>query len=141
MTKTPNITAQLGAAVHQNSVLSKTGLLERLFSRLFEDLVYPQIWEDPVVDMTALAIRPGEDLFCIASGGCNVMSYLTARPGTITAVDLSPAHVALGRLKLVAARHLSQAEFFDFFGRADLPRNAAIFDRVLARHLDPVSRA
>jgi len=141
MTDTADVTRQLGAAVHQNPVLSTTGLLERLFSRLFEGLVYPQIWEDPVVDMQALAIQPGEHLFCIASGGCNVMSYLAAQPGSITAVDLSPAHVALGRLKLVAAQHLTQAQFFDFFGRADRALNVKVYDRLLAQHLDSASRA
>jgi S-adenosylmethionine-diacylglycerol 3-amino-3-carboxypropyl transferase len=141
MTDTPNITEQLGAAVHQNSVLKATGLLERLFSRLFTGLVYAQIWEDPVVDMAALRIEPGEDVFCIASGGCNVMSYLTARPGSVTAVDLSPAHVALGRLKIAAAQHLSQAEFYDFFGHADRAGNVAVYDHRIAPHLDAETRA
>ena len=60
------ITRQLGAAVHQNSALNATGLLERMFSRMFEGLVYPQIWEDPVVDMTAMVgaklVLPGPHL-------------------------------------------------------------------------------
>lgn len=141
MTHTPNVTDQLNAAVHQNSALETTGLLERMFSRLFEGLVYPQIWEDPVVDMAALQIQPGEHMFCIASGGCNALSYLTAGPGSVTAVDLSPAHIALGRLKLVAARHLSQAEFFAFFGHADRAANVGLYDRKLAPHLDADSRA
>ena len=97
--------ARLDAAVLQESDAT-TERLERLFSRLFMGLVYPQIWEDPVVDMTALQIAPGDNLVCIASGSCNMMSYLTAGPAAVTAVDLSPAHVALGRLKLAAARSL-----------------------------------
>lgn len=141
MTHSPNVTDQLNAAVHQNSALETTGLLERLFSRLFEGLVYPQIWEDPVVDMAALQIQPGEHVFCIASGGCNALSYLTASPGSVTAVDLSPAHIALGRLKLVAAQHLSQTEFFAFFGHADRAANVGLYDRKLAPHLDADSRA
>ena len=141
MTYTPNIPEQLAAAVHQNSVLNSTGLLERLFSSLFEGLVYPQIWEDPVVDMAALSIQPDEHVFCIASGSCNAMSYLTARPGSVTAVDLSPAHVALGRLKVAAARYLSQAEFFAFFGRANQNENVARYDLLLAAKLDPETRA
>ncbi len=141
MTDTQNITQQLGAAVHQNSVLNATGLMERLFSRLFEGLVYPQIWEDPVVDMAALQIEPGEHLFCIASGGCNMMSYLTARPESVTAVDLSPAHVALGRLKIAAAQHLSQAQFHDLFGHADRAENVTVYDRLIAPHLDTETRA
>ncbi|WP_146587936.1 DUF3419 family protein [Puniceibacterium confluentis] len=141
MTDIPDITRQLGAAVHQNSALNRTGLLERLFSRMFEGLVYPQIWEDPVVDLAALALRPGEDLFCIASGSCNAMSYLIAQPGSVTAVDLSPAHVALGRLKVVAARHLTHADFYAFFGHADRRDNIRVYDLLLAPHLDAQSRA
>jgi len=131
-----DIAAQLGAAVHQNSATNTTGLLERLFSRLFEGMVYPQIWEDPVADMQALAIAPGEDVFCIASGGCNALSYLAAHPGSVTVVDLSPAHIALLRLKVAAAQHLSQPAFFDFFGHANLAENVIRFDDVLAPRLD-----
>ncbi len=141
MTYIPTMEAQLGAAVHQNTALSRDGLLERLFSRLFHGLVYPQIWEDPVVDMAALKIGPAHNLVCIASGGCNVMSYLTARPHAILAVDLSPAHVALVRLKLAAALQLpDHACFDDFFGKADLPANTRNYDRYIAPHLDPDSR-
>ncbi len=127
--------------MHQNSALNRTGLLERLFSRLFTGLVYPQIWEDPVVDMQALDLQPGAHLFCIASGGCNAMSYLTARPASVTAVDLSPAHVALGRLKVTAAQHLTQSDFLDFFGRGDRAENLALYDLLIAPHLDSVTRA
>lgn len=142
MAYAPSIEAQLGAAVHQNGALSTTGLLERLFSRLFHGLVYPQIWEDPVADMAALEIRPTDNIVCIASGGCNVMSYLTACPASISAVDLSPAHVALAKLKLAGARHLPDHEhFYDFFGRADLPSNVRAFDERIAPHLDPETRA
>lgn len=128
---------QLGAAVHQNAALSVTGLLERVFSRAFNGLVYPQIWEDPAVDMAALAIGPEDHLVCIASGGCNLMSYLTAGPASITAVDLSPAHVALNRMKLAAARHLpDHRSFYALFGQADRPGNAELFDRLVAPHCD-----
>ncbi|HEX9858417.1 MAG TPA: DUF3419 family protein [Paracoccaceae bacterium] len=142
MTLTSSVEQQLGAAVHQNAALSQTGMLERLFSRLFQGLVYPQIWEDPVVDMAALQIGPTDRIVCIASGGCNVLSYLTALPKSIDAVDLSPAHVALGRLKLAAAQHLpDHASFHDFFGKADLASNTRNFDKYLARRLDPDTRA
>ncbi len=141
MTHVSDVTAQLGAAVLQNPALNKTGALERVFARLFEGLVYPQIWEDPVADMQALALQPGEDVFCIASGGCNAMSYLTAQPASVTAVDLSPAHVALVRLKVVAAQHLDQAAFFEFFARADTPRNVARFDTHILPHLDAPTAA
>ncbi|MFT6459029.1 DUF3419 family protein [Pseudophaeobacter arcticus] len=133
--------AQLDAAVLQESDAA-TGWLERLFSRLFLGLVYPQIWEDPVVDMAALEITSEDNLVCIASGSCNLMSYLTAGPASVTAVDLSPAHVALGKLKLTAARVLPDyAAFYQFFGRADLASNAVLYERYIQPNLDPSARA
>ena len=49
------------------------------------------------------------------------MSYLTADPGRITAVDLNHAHIALGRLKLAAARHLPSHRHFANFLRRSRP--------------------
>src|SRR5260221_14294040 len=97
---------RLGQAVRRNRVFSMAGVLEFLFTLAFKGLVYPQIWEDPDVDMEALAITPDCHVVAIASGGCNVLSYLIADPARITAVDLARAHVALNRLKLAAPRHL-----------------------------------
>ena len=132
----------LTSAVHRSRALSRAGLSERLFTLAFSGLVYPQIWEDPVVDMAALALKPDDHVVAIASGSCNVLSYLTADPARISAVDLNGAHIALGRLKLAALRHLPDHEaFFRFFGRADTQANLAAYDAGIAPHLDPVSRA
>ena len=121
--------------------LSPRGLLERLFAKAFEGLVYPQIWEDPLVDMAALGIGPTTRIAAIASGGCNVMSYLTAGPAEVLAVDLNPHHLALLRLKLAAAGALPGPDsFFRFFGRADEPGNVALYDRWLAPALDRAAR-
>jgi S-adenosylmethionine-diacylglycerol 3-amino-3-carboxypropyl transferase len=132
----------LSAAVHQNKALSKSGVLERLFTLAFQNLVYPQIWEDPLVDMEALRIGPDDRVVAIASGGCNVLSYLTADPARITAVDLNGAHIALNRLKLCALRNLPEYEvFFNFFGRADSVGNVSVYQNRLRPFLDPDSRA
>ncbi len=69
---------KLRDAVHRSGQWSRAGLLERLFTLLFSGLVYPQIWEDPVVDLAALELGPDKRVIAIASGGCNVLSYLTA---------------------------------------------------------------
>jgi len=133
---------RLARAVHQNRRFSADGMLERVFTHLFKGLVYPQIWEDPVIDMEALQIRPGDRMVAIASGGCNVMSYLVADPAAITAVDLSRAHVALNRLKIAAATHLpDHAAFYRFFGKADEKGNLAAYELFVAPHLDAESRA
>jgi S-adenosylmethionine-diacylglycerol 3-amino-3-carboxypropyl transferase len=134
--------AGLKAAVHRSKPLTRAGVLERLFTVAFERLVYPQIWEDPVVDMRALDIGPGHEVIAIASGGCNVLSYLAADPAGVTAVDLNGAHIALGRLKICAAQNLPDYEsFFRFFGRADARANIAAYDVRLRAKLDPAARA
>lgn len=116
---------------------TSVGLAEYLFTLAFSGLVYPQIWEDPVADMEALALRPDHHLVTIASGGCNVLSYLRDRPAKITAVDLNPAHIALTRLKLAAATYLPDYEdFLRFFARPNRPENLAAFESHLLDRLD-----
>lgn len=134
--------ARLSEAVRRSRTLSLDGILERLFERVFHGLVYTQIWEDPEVDLEALALTPSCHVVAIASGGCNVLSYLAAGPWRITALDLSLAHVALNRLKLAAASRLpSWQAFYRFFGAADDEENVTAYDRLIAPHLDRQSRA
>ena len=133
---------RLNQAVRRNRAFSREGLLEIMFTWAFKGLVYPQIWEDPEVDMEALALTPECHVVAIASGGCNVLSYLIADPGRITAVDLSRAHIALNRLKLAAVRYLpSWQSFYRFFGEADEEANVAAYWRFLKDRLDTESRA
>jgi S-adenosylmethionine-diacylglycerol 3-amino-3-carboxypropyl transferase len=134
---------RLKQAVRRSSrTLSVQGMLEYLFTLAFKGLVYPQIWEDPAVDMEALAITPQSKVVTIASGGCNVLSYLIADPAHITAVDLSLAHVALNRLKLTAVRRLPTWQaFYRFFGEADTQANVAAYWRFLEPFLDAQSRS
>lgn len=116
-------------------------LLDKAFALAFKGLVYAQIWEDPVVDMAALAIRPDSRMLCIASGGCNALSYLTADPEAITAVDLNTAHLALNRLKIAAVRHLPDyTHLHRFFAGADDPANVEIYRKLLAPHLDEATQ-
>ncbi|OYW24052.1 MULTISPECIES: DUF3419 family protein [unclassified Sphingomonas] len=125
------------SAVHRHDHLSKQGLLERAFTFAFRGLVYAQIWEDPEVDLEALAVTPDCHIVQIASGGCNVLSYLTANPRAITAVDLNTAHIALNKLKLIAARELPDyAAFHRFFARANSKENIAAYKRYVRPHLD-----
>ena len=132
----------LSNAVHRNRAISREGMLERLFTLAFSELVYPQIWEDPRVDMEALAIEPTSRIVTIASGGCNVLSYLVADPEKVIAVDLNHAHIALNRMKLAAARHLPDANAFRrfFVNAADLG-NVELYAQHIAPNLDATSRA
>jgi S-adenosylmethionine-diacylglycerol 3-amino-3-carboxypropyl transferase len=109
---------------------------------MFQGFVYNQIWEDPGVDLDALALRPHHRILTIASAGCNILNYLAADPAAIVAVDLNPHHVALTRLKLAALRHLPDHEsFFRFFGAADDGANLDAYEIHLDRKLDEDTRA
>ncbi len=131
----------LGDAVHEHKATSKRGMLERLFTSLFRGFVYPQIWEDPEVDIAALNLDKNSRIMTIASGGCNIMNYLTEQPEAVRAIDLNPAHVALARLKICAVKNLPDYEsFFMFFGHANDRRNIENYDQYIAPHLDEFSR-
>ena len=133
--------SNLRAAMHHNRLLSTRGLQERLFTLAFSGLVYAQIWEDPLIDMEALQIQPDDHIVAIASGGCNGMSYLTANPAKITLVDLNAHHIALNKLKRVAAIKLPDHEsFYRFFGAADTRVNLETYERHLRHALDEPTR-
>lgn len=132
----------LKAAVIKAPVYTRRGLQERLFTLAFSGLVYPQIWEDPEIDIEAMGPLEGKRIVTIASGGCNVLAYLTERPEAVITVDLNRHHVALNRLKHAAIKHLPDFEtFFRLFGEADRADNIIAYDRHLAAHLDPETRA
>ncbi len=132
----------LREAVYQNARDKRPGILDRAFAFAFRSMVYPQIWEDPRADMEALRIEPHHRIMTIASGGCNALSYLTANPARVIAVDLNAAHVALVKLKLAAAMHLpNHTTFFRFFGGAADWRNARLYDELIAPHLNAETRA
>lgn len=128
-------------AVVRDDAEASARLLDKAFAFAFKGLVYAQIWEDPVADMAALDIRPDSRVLTIASGGCNVFSYLTANPASITAVDLNTAHVALGRLKIAAIRHLPDHDHLHrFFAMADDHTNVEAYRSLIAPHLDDTTR-
>ncbi len=131
----------LERAVHKSNGLSAPGIWERLFTFAFRGLVYPQIWEDPRIDLEAMAVQPGQNIVAIASGGCNVLSYLTADPARITALDLNNAHIGLNRLKICAAQFMPDYESFRrFFADANSRQNVKAYESYLRLHLDAASR-
>lgn len=131
----------LNSAVNNSSLFSRKGILDRLFTKWFDRLVYPQIWEDPEVDIQALNISCESRIFTISSGGCNVLNYLSEQPQSVTVVDLNEAHIALLNLKLAALKHLPDYEsFFDFFGRANLGKNLDRYYAYIEPNLDHKTR-
>ncbi len=132
---------KLKAALLRHKAFSKEGLSERLFGMLFSGLVYPQIWEDPDLDMLAMELEPHHRIVTIGSGGCNMLAYLSQSPASIDVVDLNPHHIALNKLKLSAFRHLpSRADLVRFLARPGQTANSQSFDRFLSANLDDTTR-
>ena len=99
--------SQLLANVVRSSKDDEATVWDRLYAFWFRRLVYTQIWEDPVADLAALRLRVGSTIVTLSSGGCNALSYLTAKPAQVYAVDLNEAHLALIKLKLAGLRAFS----------------------------------
>ena len=128
-------------AVGKSKTFSLRRLQDRLFAKLFEGLVYAQIWEDPVVDMAAMELKSHHHVVTIASGGCNALSYLVASPAKITALDLNRAHIALLNLKIEGLKRLPGWDaFYRFFGEADDKENLKNYGMWLKPHLEPQAR-
>lgn len=126
----------LREAVQQATPSSLLGLQQRLFSTWFDSFIYNQIWEDPRVDLQALQLQTDSRVLTIASGGCNVLNYLTASPAHITAIDLNTYHLALTRLKIAAFKHLpDHATFYNFFGHASKLSNLERYQAYIQPHL------
>jgi S-adenosylmethionine-diacylglycerol 3-amino-3-carboxypropyl transferase len=129
-------------AVGKGSRDGDTTVWDRLYAFWFRRLVYTQIWEDPVADLAALRLAVGSTIVTIASGGCNALSYLTAQPAQVYAVDLNEAHLALLKLKLAGLRAFSDyADFWQFFGAANSPANSDLYRERLRPLLDTSARA
>jgi len=112
------------------------------FAFWFRRLVYTQIWEDPEADLAALQLPLGSTIVTISSGGCNALSYLTAQPAQVYAVDLNEAHLSLLKLKLAGLRAFSgYAEFWQFFGEASSRANSELYREALWLMLDADTRA
>jgi S-adenosylmethionine-diacylglycerol 3-amino-3-carboxypropyl transferase len=135
-------TQLIADAVRNSRAETDSTIWDRLFAFWFRRLVYTQIWEDPVADLAALQLPIGSTIVTISSGGCNALSYLTARPAQVYAVDLNEAHLSLLKLKLAGLRAFSSyAEFWQFFGEAASPANSELYRGRLRPWLDTEARA
>src|SRR5713226_4287914 len=124
-------------AVRNSRTDAESTIWDRIFAFWFRRLVYTQIWEDPEADLAALQLPLGSTIVTISSGGCNALSYLTAQPAQVYAVDLNQAHLSLLKLKLAGIRALSTYdEFWQFFGEAAAIANSALYRERLRPVLD-----
>lgn len=119
-----------------------TTLWDRALAFSLQRLMHTQSWDDPQADLAALQLPLGSTIVAMSSGGCNVLSYLTAQPAQIYAVDQNEAQLALLKLRLAGVRALaSYDEFWEFFGDAASPANAARYVQKLRPLLDVHARS
>ena len=126
-------------AVHRYRPLSREGLSERLFTLAFSGLVYPQIWEDPAVDLaedgaSKLARRPDATIpdFIGGSYADILRLYLeSAQTPSLKDPRVSPAYFAdekafPGNFLMIGAEH----DMFCFEGEAMAGRLAGMIGGV-----------
>src|SRR3981189_3572151 len=111
-------TQLIADAVRNSRGRDEATVWDRLFAFWFRRLVYTQIWEDPEADLAALQLPLGSTIVTISSGGCNALSYLTAQPAQVYAVDLNEAHLSLLQLNLAGLRSMPRYAAFWQFLRA-----------------------
>src|SRR5579871_193151 len=135
-------TQLIASAAQGSGARDDTTIWDRLFAFWSRRLVYTQIWEDPEADLAALQLPLGSTIVTISSGGCNALSYLTAQPAQVYAVDLNEAHLSLLKLKLAGIRAFARyQDFWQFFGEAASPANAQLYRDCLRPMLDDDARA
>jgi S-adenosylmethionine-diacylglycerol 3-amino-3-carboxypropyl transferase len=135
-------TQLIADAVRNSRGEAEATVWDKLFAFWFRRLVYTQIWEDPEADLAALQLPLASTIVTISSGGCNALSYLSAQPAQVYAVDLNEAHLSLLKLKLAGLRAFSSyADFWQFFGAAASPSNSQLYRERLRPWLDADARA
>src|ERR1700753_1371480 len=135
-------TQLIADAVRNSRGEGEATIWDGLFAFWFRRLVYTQIWEDPVADLAALQLSIGSTIVTISSGGCNALSYLTAQPAQVYAVDPNQARLLLLKLNPACIRAFSSySDFWQFFGEAASAANARLYRERLRPMLDPDARA
>lgn len=96
---------------------------------------YSQVWEDAQLLRQGLQIDPTDDVISIMSSGDNALDLILAGARSVTAIDMSPAQVALFELKIEAIRHLEYEQFVQFWGARDDEQRVETYTSSLRAHL------
>ncbi len=95
------------------------------------NLLFGLSWEDPSSDRRALAIKRGDIVTTISSGGCNTLTLLLDDPEKIYAIDINASQSYLLELKIAAVRHLEHEELLAFLGLAPCENRLKIFENLV----------
>lgn len=100
---------------------------EEIHQIQFQKLLFTQNWEDPALDKQALAIKSGDKILTITSGGCNTLGFLIDDPETIYAIDINGSQNWLMELKMACFRKLSHTEMLQFLGLQPSDDRTAVY--------------
>jgi len=117
----PEAAGPAGAAA---ASLESSEILDR---PVFERLLFAQCWEDPLMDVEALRVRPGQVAVVVTSGGCTALSLALLGLERVIAVDLNAAQSCLLELKIAAARRLAHGPYLELLGARPSARRPALY--------------
>ena len=117
------------AVVHTKIGLPKSSDKKKK-SKVFNDVLYSQCWEDPQIDREAFNIQKEDVVFSITSGGCNLLSFLIDNPEEVIALDLNPHQNYLLELKIAAFKFLSYENMLEFIGLRKSRKRLAYYDSI-----------
>jgi S-adenosylmethionine-diacylglycerol 3-amino-3-carboxypropyl transferase len=133
-------TRLMADAARSDSTRDET-IWDRIIAFCLRRAVSTQNWGDPEADLAAMRLPLGSTIVTASSTGCSALSYLTAQPAQIYAVDLDDARLALLKLKLAGARAFSTYEqFWQFFGEGASVANERLYLERLRPLLDSQAR-
>lgn len=96
-----------------------------------QELLFTMSWEDPELDRAAWQGRvAGERIATVASGGCNLLTFLLDDPAEVFGFDFNPTQVAVCELKVAALRHLDDAGLYELLGVRPSPRRAQLLAEI-----------
>ncbi len=131
----------MAGALRNGATRDDATILDKIVAFCLRQVVHTQSWEDPEADLAAMRLPLGSTIVAASSTGCNALSYLTAQPAQVYAVDCDDARLALLKLKLAGARGLSTYEqFWQFFGEGSSAANERLYIERLRPLLDLQAR-
>ena len=117
------------AVVHTKIGLPKSSEKKKQ-SKIFNDVLYSQCWEDPQIDREAFNIQKDDVVFSITSGGCNLLTFLIDNPEEVIALDLNPHQNYLLELKIAAFKFLSYENMLEFIGVRKSRKRLVYYDSI-----------
>ena len=105
----------------------------------FDFIRYACCWEDADILTEALAVKKGEKVLSIGSGGDNTFSLLANDPKQVVTVDINEVQLFLIELKAICIKNFHQGETLCFLGYKHCDSRIEMYEH-LKNHLSSKSQ-